>query len=164
MSGWSESEFREYCKSQIMFEPCEERVQAFIERIAKNMGLSQYTLYDILKGRVDLTPDRLPVLINAIRAATGSADIPRRLLTWLVCRCEGFALTETAGKAPDGSIEDDVEDLTVAAMDIFKEKVAALKDGVLDDRERGRLYLLAMNLRKELDELFGELRPSGDAR
>lgn len=134
MSQWSESEFREFLQGQMLFEPSERKSDGFVKAVAAAIGISQWNLYDILKGRVDLGFDRLPSLVNAIRRAAPESDIPARQLTWLVSRCEGFVLQEEI-EAPDKSIEEEVDDITLASMELIREKIEAMRDGNMDARE-----------------------------
>ena len=158
MSKWMESEFREFLRARLMNDPDDERQTEFISRIAAKMGISPFTLYDILSGRNDLGFDRLPALVNALRDISGSKRrIPRAILSWLVSRCRGFALVELRAGVADGKIEAEIDDVMVTAGVLFADKVRALRDGILDEEERDRLYHLGLDLRGLVDRLLEEL-------
>jgi DNA-binding transcriptional regulator YdaS (Cro superfamily) len=163
MSQWSESEFREFLQGQMLFEPSERKSDGFVKAVAAAMGISQWNLYDILKGRVDLSPDRLPVLCNAIRKVAPESDIPRRLLAWMVSRCEGFVLQEEV-EAPTGSIEEEVDDITIASMDLIREKIEAMRDGNMDAREREKLYRYCMRIQRECNQALLALAPQEERK
>jgi hypothetical protein len=120
-------------------------------------------LYDILKGRVDLGFDRLPALVNAIRRAAPGSDIPARLLTWLVSRCEGFVLQEV-GELPSGSVEEEVDDITLASMELIREKIEAMRDGNMDAREREKLYRYCMRIQRECNQALLTLAPQEERK
>lgn len=159
MNGWAESEFREFVQEKIMHDPSEKRCQAFVEKVAEKMGLSQWALYKIFNGTNDLTPDRLPVLCNAIREVAPDSDIPRQILAWLVGRCNGFTLLDLNANEPDGRVDDNVDDLMIATANLFKEKTEMLRDGLLDEQERGKLYLFALRVVREACGIIEELKP-----
>ena len=168
MSKWMESEFREFLRARLMNDPDDERQTEFISRIAAKMGISPFTLYDILSGRNDLGFDRLPALVNALRDISGSKRrIPRAILSWLVSRCRGFALVELRAGVADGKIEAEIDDVMVTAGVLFADKVRALRDGILDEEERDRLYHLGLDLRGLVDRLleeFTEMKSGVDSR
>lgn len=163
MSQWSESEFREFLQGQMLFEPSERKSDGFVKAVAAAIGISQWNLYDILKGRVDLGFDRLPSLVNAIRRAAPESDIPARLLTWLVSRCEGFVLQEV-GELPSGSVEEEVDDITLASMELIREKIEAMRDGNMDAREREKLYRYCMRIQRECNQALLTLAPQEERK
>ncbi len=157
MSKWMESEFREFLRARLMSDPNEERQTAFIARLAAKMGVSPFTLYDILSGRNDLGFDRLPVLVNALADMSASGKTPHAILSWLVSRCHGFALIRLAESMTDGNIEAEVDEVMVAVGELFAEKVRALRDGALDEEERDRLYDQGLTLRGTVEFLLTTL-------
>jgi hypothetical protein len=158
MSKWMDSEFREFLRARLMNDPDDEHQTKFIARLAAKMGMSPFTLYDILSGRNDLGFDRLPALVNALRDVSGSKRrIPRAILSWLVSRCRGFALIDLKADVKNGEIESEIDDVMVTAGELFADKVRALRDGILDEDERDRLYHLGLDLRGLVDRLLEEL-------
>jgi hypothetical protein len=142
----------------MLFEPSERKSDGFVKEVAAAMGISQWNLYDILKRRVDLGFDRLPAMVNAIRRVAPGSDIPARLLTWLVSRCEGFVLSEEVA-LPDKSVEEEVDDITLASMDLIREKIEAMRDGDMSPREREKLYRYCMRIQRECNQALLALAP-----
>lgn len=126
--------------------------QCQVKNTAPEMGIAPDTLNKYIRGTLPLPAYHVPGLFNA----TGD----RELLAWIVARCEGITLRELGEhRKIDGDITDNVEDVMMAAGDIFREKVAATRDGVIDAEETLRLYSYGLRLMRELDGLLAELNP-----
>jgi hypothetical protein len=119
--------------------------------VAAMMNIAPDTLYKYIRGSLPLPYYHGPGLLRA----TGD----RMLLEWLTKRCPGLIISELGRmNQPNGDIEDDVENVTLAALELFREKVETMRDRVVDGREQGKLLSLASQLRDVVDGLILEIQ------
>jgi len=120
------------------------------EYLASKTGRSVSYWYKIAEGQIALIPDDIPVLVNALEDT--------RLISWLLDRCKGLSLTTTGAKRLNGSICDEIEDLTVALGNLVERKRAAYADGRVDTVEKQKLLDAANELYAIAAQLLEETK------
>ena len=150
MSGWSQSEFREFLKARIMSSPDDNTNLERVKTIAPKMNISTWTLYDILNGRIDLTPDRIPDIVNA----TGDIEI----LLWIIIRCKNVSINKLIEHESDGDVRDETLDMVSAIGKLAAQVKEDYQDGKLSIDEVDRQISLLTEIRVKIDAHEKELK------
>ena len=124
-----------------------------VEKIAHLMGRSAVWLYKLIAGEIGFIPEDIPALYNATK--------DKKLLDWLIDKCDGVSLRYSNPGAVNGDFDDDLEQAVDQVGDLFKARRSALVDGKIDGIEREQLLDKARSLRDVADTIEAEIKRYG---
>ncbi len=120
-----------------------------VKVVAPELDINLDTLYKYIRGSLAFPAFLLPGLYRATREP--------KLLSWLARNCSLTITPLNSDHHIDGDVTDNLDEVMIASFNLFEAKVAAFKDGALDETEKADLYAHGLNLVNTIQGMLAEL-------